>query len=219
MPLTAEDLLDPQVGDHVTQNSWHVSTAHQLFGILLSRYESRPGVLVTSDLKIFWGIPGLQNPSPDLAVIPGVRDRNRFRRSFRVKEEEARPVLAVELVSDEPEHQSADHDKKVEIYQRAGVPEYLVIDPPSNLKDCQVTGYRLNPAGSYEPIPPDPRGRILSRTTGLWFAPAGRTVDLIDAETGERLLTDREARKLACELEEENARLRAELERLRNSRP
>lgn len=215
VPLTAEDLLDPQVGDHVTQNSWHITTAHQLFGILLARHESQPDVLVTCDLKIIWGIPGLENPSPDLAIIPGVRDRGRFRRSFHVKRESARPVLVVELVSDEPEHKSADHDKKVRIYQRAGVPEYVVADPPYTPSGCRLTGYRLNRAGLYEPIPPDSQGRILSLTTGLWFAPAGETIDLIDAETGERLLTDREALKRS---EEENVRLRVELERLRNSK-
>ncbi|HEX6901315.1 MAG TPA: Uma2 family endonuclease [Thermoanaerobaculia bacterium] len=215
VPLTAEDLLDPQVGDHVTQNSWHISTAHQLLGILQARYKSQPDVLVTCDMKIIWGIAGLESPSPDLAIIPGVRDRGRFRRSFRVKRERAQPVLVVELVSDEPEHKSADHDKKVKIYQRAGVPEYVIADPPYTPSGCRLTGYRLNRAGRYEPIPPDSQGRILSVTTSLGFAPAGETIDLIDAETGERLLTDSEARK---RLEEENAKLRAELERLRNSK-
>jgi hypothetical protein len=36
-PLTAEDLLDPQLGDHVVQNSWHVATVHRLFEILTRR--------------------------------------------------------------------------------------------------------------------------------------------------------------------------------------
>jgi Uma2 family endonuclease len=215
VPLTAEDLLDPQVGDHVTQNSWHILTAHKLLGLLSSRYKSSPDVLVTCDLQIFWGIPGLKNPSPDLAIIPGVRERDRFRRSFQVMRERAKPVLVVELVSDEPEHKSADHDKKVKIYQRAGVPEYVIADPPYTPGGCRLTGYRLNKAGRYTPIPPDSQGRILSMTTGLWFAPAGDTIDLIDAETGERLLTDSEALERS---ENEIARLQAELERMRNSK-
>ena len=67
----------------------------------------------------------------------------------------------------------------------------------------------MNAAGGYEPIVPDAEGRLLSRTTGLWLVPAQRTVHLIDATTGEQLLTgDKEA-----------DRLRAELERLKKPGP
>lgn len=225
VPLTAEDLLDPQVGDHVVQNSWHLATGYELFGLLSWRYETRPDVLVMADMKVVWGIPGLPGPAPDLAVIPGVRNKDRFRKSFHVRREGARPALVVELVSDEPEQRSADHQKKVRIYERAGVPEYLIADPPYADCGCRLTGYRLNKAGRYELIPPDSQGRILSTTTGLWFAPTGRSIHLIDAETEERLLTYSEAQERAkreaearLKVEMENARLRAELERLRSSK-
>ena len=205
-PLTVENLLDPQLGDHVVQNSWHVATVHRLFEILSRRYKHHPDVFVSCDLKMIWGIRGLQNPAPDIAVIPGVRDKARMRRSFQVLKEGTRPVLTIEVVSDEPEHQSADHEEKVEIYERAQVPEYVILDPPSLSEDrCRLTGYRLNASGRYEPIVPDADGRLLSRTTGLWLVPAQRTVYLIDAATGEQLLSG----------DEEADRLRAELERLK----
>jgi len=38
----------------------------------------------------------------------------------------------IEVVSDEPEHQSADHVDKVRIYERAQVAEYFILDPPSH---------------------------------------------------------------------------------------
>lgn len=205
-PLTAADLLDPQLGDHLVQNSWHAATVHRLFDILSCRYESRPDVFVATDLKMIWGIPGLPGPAPDVAVIPGVRDKARMRKSFRVREEGTRPVLVVEVVSDEPEHQSADHQEKVWVYERAGILEYLILDPPAQPEDrCRLTGYRLNASGRYEPILPDTGGRILSQTTGLWFGPARRTVAILDAATGEHLLTGAE----------DAARLRAELNRIK----
>lgn len=205
-PLTVEDLLDPQLGDHVVQNSWHVATVHRLFEILSRRYKPHPEVFVSCDLKMIWGIQGLPNPAPDVAVIPGVRDKGRMRRSFQVLKEGTRPAFVIEVVSEEPEHQSADHEEKVEIYERAQVPEYIILDPPSPPEDrCRLTGYRLNAAGRYEPIVPDAEGRLLSRTTGLWLVPAQRTVHLIDTATGEQLLTG----------EEEADQLRAELERLK----
>jgi Uma2 family endonuclease len=194
-PLTAADLLDPQLGDHVTQNSWHAAAVHELWDILSWRYESRPDVFVSCDLKMIWRIRGLPNPSPDIAVIPGVHDKTKFRRSFDVSREGTRPVLVIELVSDEPEHQSADHEDKVEIYERAGIAEYLIVDPPN--PSCRLTGYRLDAAGRYQPIPPDFEGGLLSATTGIRFqvAPGGRTLHLSDAATGERLLSSSEVRR------------------------
>lgn len=194
-PLSAADLLDPQVGDHVTQNSWHAAVVHDLWDILSWRYESHPDVFVSCDLKMLWRIRGLPNPSPDVAVIPGVQDKTRFRRSFDVHREGTRPALVIELVSDEPEHQSADHEDKVEIYERAGIAEYLILDPPN--PSCRLTGYRLDAAGRYQPILPDSEGSLLSATTGVRFrvAPEGRSLHLFDAATGERLLSSSEVRR------------------------
>jgi Uma2 family endonuclease len=209
-PLTAEDLLDPQLGDHVVQNSWHVAMVYRLFDILSRRYKAHSDVFVSSDLKMIWGVPGLQEPAPDIAVIPGIRDKARMRRSFHILKEGTRPALTIEVVSEEPEQQSADHEGKVGIYERAKVPEYFILDPPSPPEDrCRLTGYRLNAAGRYEAIVPDAEGRLLSKTTGLWFAPAQRSVHLVDAATGEQILTG----------DEEADRLRAELDRLKSPLP
>lgn len=173
-PLTAADLLDPQLGDHLVQNSWHVATVHRLFDVLSCRYESRPDVFVACDLKMIWGIPGLPGPAPDIAVIPGVRDRTRLRKSFRVREEGTRPVLVIEIVSDEPEHQSADHAEKVWVYERAGILEYLILDPPAPPEDrCRLTGYRLNASGRYEPILPMPEDSSSPRPPACGSDPPG----------------------------------------------
>jgi Uma2 family endonuclease len=215
VPLTAEDILDPQVGDHLVQNGLHIDMVHTLFEMVKGRYESRLDVLVTSDMKMRWGIRGLSDPAPDLVVIPGVLDRGRYRKSFHVRKEGTRPCLVVEVVSDDPEARHKDHVEKVPMYERAQIPEYLIVDPPypGTPPHEPVIGYRLDAAGRYQPIEADAEGRVLSLTTGLWFAlsPDGRKIELIDAETGERLLTPQETRA-------ELARARAELERVKGSR-
>jgi Uma2 family endonuclease len=198
-----------------------------LFDILSWHYEARPDVLVSSDLKMLWRIRGLPGPAPDVAVIPGVRDKFRMRPSFDVRREGTRPVLILEVVSEEPEQWENDHREKVAIYERAGVEEYVILDPPTGSGDrCALTGRRLNAAGRYEPIAPDAAGRLLSATTGLLFAvsPGGTTLHVFDAATGERLLTSREAREAQAAAEQraeraeaELARLRAEVERLKKS--
>jgi Uma2 family endonuclease len=60
---------------------------------------SRDDLAVFADLKMRWGIPGLKNPGPDIAVVPGVRDKKRKRDSFDVMKEGTRPCLVIEVVS------------------------------------------------------------------------------------------------------------------------
>ena len=229
IPLTPEDLLDPQPGDVVGQSGPHHKLLHLLVSLLTGYYASRDDVLVTSDMKMLWGIPGLSEPAPDAAVIPYVRDKGAERDSFDVVQEGTRPCLVLEVVSSkDAETRRNDYDKKVEIYQRVGISEYLILDPPTvrTKQRLLLTGYRLGIDGRYRQIAPDAEGRLLSQTTQLLFSVAedGCTLRVLDAATGEPLLAPEEvaeawkaAEERASAAEAENARLRAELERLRNS--
>jgi Uma2 family endonuclease len=226
IPLTVEDLLNPQLGDHVTQSRQHVQWFLRL-GYLLERYyESRDDVLVCADLQILWGIPGLENPSPDVAIVQGVRDKEADRPSFDVVQEGVGPSLIVELVSSKYEEvRENDYVKKVTIYQRAGVPEYFILDLPCPRTQDRllITAYRLGANGRYQRIEPDADGRLLSETTGLRFGVEsdGKTLSLVDVRTGESPLEPPEEKARAREAEArqaaeaEVARLRLELEQLK----
>ena len=209
VPLTAEDLLDPQFGDHMVQGGTHVLLVHDLFVQLLRRYRSQDDVLVCSDMKMHWGVPGLPEPAPDIAVVRGVRDKTGHRNSFDVVLEGIRPRFVLEVVSPlYPEQRRNDREKKVAIYQKLGIEEYFIVDPST--ADARyrldLIGYRLDHRGLYRPIQPDAQGRLLSETTGLWFSisESGQQVLLVDAMTGERLLTS---------FEEESARQAEEARR------
>jgi colicin import membrane protein len=254
IPLTPDDLLDPQPGDQVTQSDRHVEMMIWLFRLLKRHFVSREDIKVTCDMKMIWGIPKLSEPSPDVAVIPKIRDKHKERESFDVKKEGTRPCLIVEVVSSkDAETRRNDYENKVQIYERAGIPEYLICDPPTRFTKGRLllTGYRLGLNGRYRRIEPDERGFLHSETTDLLFGIAEdrRTLLVIDAITGERLLADEEAiqeaeerarreaeaRKAAEQqaraavehaqneteareaMAAELARLRAELDRLRNS--
>ncbi len=228
IPLTPEDLLDPQPGDVVGQSGPHQKLLRLLVNLLTSYYASRDDVLITSDMKMLWGIPGLSEPAPDAAVIPGVRDKDAERDSFDVVEEGTRPCLSIEVVSSkDAETRRNDYERKVEIYQRVGISEYLILDPPTfrTKQRLLMTGYRLGVDGRYRQITPDAEGRLLSQTTRLLFGVAedGRTLQVIDVAAGEHLLAPEEvaeawkaAEERASAAEAELARLQAELERLRN---
>jgi Uma2 family endonuclease len=228
IPLTADDLLDPQMGDEIPQTQAHSTSLLRLFRFLSWYYELREDVTVTMDMKMFWGIPGLKEPSPDIAVIPGAR-KVWNRESFDIVKEGARPGLIIEVVSDlAPELRRHDHVDKVEIYQQVGIPEYLILDPPIDSTQGLWTGYRLGPDRRYRQIEPDREGRLLSETTGLLFGvdTDGKALHFCDARTGERLLDPHERlrrreaaeEQLRLEVEQrkaaeaEVARLRAELE-------
>ena len=211
IPLTAEDLLDPELGDEVTQSEAHFEFLHWLTDLLLRHYKGREDMMLLSDMKMFWGLPGVKEPSPDIAIIPGVRP-NPDRGSFSVREEGALPCLIIEVVSaTDSAVRRNDYEKKVEIYERVGIPEYLICDPPTSVTKGRLvlTGHRLNSNGRYRQIQPEAQGRLLSETTGLLFGVGedGRTIAIQDTRTGED-----EARMAA---EAEIAKLRAELERVR----
>jgi len=221
IPLTPEDLLDPELGDEVTQSGPHADIATLLFDLLKRHFETDDGVLVTFDMKILWGIPGLLEPSPDVAVVRGITDKEAIRSVFNVPKEGVRPSLIVEVVSDsDAAIRRNDYEKKVDIYERAGIPEYLIVEPAfSSRNRVLLTGYRMAPHGRYKKIQPDEKGRLLSETAGLWFgvAPDRHSVHVFEAATGARLLTSSEEEAGRKAAEAEIARLRAELDRLKNS--
>jgi hypothetical protein len=122
--------------------------------------------------------------------------------------------LIVEVVS--PRY-PGDDTTKVDIYQQAGVAEYIILDP--HFEDegrlYELKGYRLV-QGRYEPMRPDAQGRLLSLTTGVWFGigESGQELIVTDARTGEHLLDaeqEFEAR-LAAETQAEAEAQRAEAE-------
>jgi Uma2 family endonuclease len=239
IPLTAEDLLDPELGDEIlVEGGPHAQISSVLYVLLDAHFEEDADVLVTHDMKMLWGIPGLKRPAPDVAVIRGVRDKDEPRESFDVMQEGVRPCLVIEVVSPKYEEiRRNDYVHKVEIYEGAGIPEYLIMEPVfvRGLPIRKWTGYRLGSDGHYRRIEPDGEGRLLSETTGLLFGMAedGR-FQVTDARTGkvlrslqqieagekaqaearkaaeERATREAEARKAA---EAEIARLRAELDR------
>jgi len=180
----------------VPQGGVHFKLVRDLADVLDRHFEARKDVYVAGDLKMLWGIPGLSEPAPDVAVIFGV-PRELEPTTFDVVEEGALPALVIEVVSStDSKTRENDYEKKVEIYQRAGVPEYLILDPPHVVTQGRllISGYRLGADEHYHDLEPDAQGRLLSETTQLLFGvdDDGSSLVVIDASTGERLRTSSE---------------------------
>src|SRR6185436_6179326 len=126
LPLTRELFLDPQLGDTMVQGDWHDITAREIAAILRSHFRPQADVRVFHDMKHYL-VPRRPAPAPDVSVVRGLRPRPR-RSSFRVKREGVRPCLLIEVVSPGAEARQADLVDKVELYQVAGIPEYMIAD-------------------------------------------------------------------------------------------
>ncbi len=208
-PLTYQDLLDPQEGDFIAEDTVHRRVVEDIANILDRRYLTEPTVAVWSNLKILFKIPGLTGgPGPDICVVSGVRDPDRKRRSFAYGKEPGKLRLVIEVVSKSSEKK--DYQDLLRIYAPLVVEEYIAVHPLGYYVNgpFKLRGWRLDPAsGQLVEIAPNPEGRIPSQTTGVVFGTGagGWGVGVWDAATGERLRTSEEAGALELE-----ARIKAE---------
>ncbi len=229
VPLTLEDLFDPQEGDLVTHSILHgdIITAVKEMIRQAFRSRGRTDVLVCDDVKMLWKDPALPRIGPDVAVIPGVEDPTRNRDSFNEAKEGTGPVFVLEVISKSTG--DFDYQDKPSIYQQAGVKECFLLDPLKT--PWKLLGRRMQPGGQYRKIRADLQGRVRSETLDLYFAiaPEGDRLVLVDVTTGEELrdlgeeVEARQAAENRAEAEAEARRaveaekeeLAAELERLR----
>jgi Uma2 family endonuclease len=213
IPLTYQDLLDPQEDDVVAEGTIHRKVTDGVAGILRRRFQSDPTVAVWCNLKIWFVIPGLTTgPGPDICVVAGVEDRDRGRTSFRYGEEPGTVRLVIEIVS--KSSAKKDYQDLLRIYAPMGVEEYVAVHPLGPYSDgpFRLRGWRLDPrAQKLRPIAPDRQGRIPSRTTGLLFGTGqdGWHLTVWDAANGE-LLEPPEIEAAWQELRIEQAEERAE---------
>lgn len=189
VPITEADFLDPQEGDVMPQRPEHEHVIRDLMDMLSAHYGPSGRYTVFHDLKMEWGIPGLERPSPDIAVVPDVRDPQAIAGAglFDVLKEGTGPVLVIEVIS--PTYMDADVNptKKRRIYARAGVEEYFILDP-GGYTGTPVVGYRLSGNRRYRQLPLDADGLMQSRTLGLRIGLVGKQVVVIDVAAGTPLL-------------------------------
>lgn len=214
IPLTPEDFLDPKLEDKMVQGRPHSLARHYLIGLLYNHFRSDPDIMVLEDMKHLLGL-GLPGPAPDISVIRGARHNDPDLESYDMRSQGVPPCLVIEVVSPKDSRiRRTDEVDKVALYEKIGVREYLLVDTPrrATAHRFRLRGHRLGPDGRYRPIEPNGEGRLLSEATDLWFgvSPNGDRIEVFDAVTGIRLLTPQES-------QEELARLRAEVERLRRS--
>jgi len=200
IPLTAEEALHPKEGYIMPERTEHDFISDNLCDMLRAHYEHHPEMAVFRNLIFQWDRLRIKPFAPDVAVVPGVKERDRNRTRFVVANEGTRPSLVIEVVS--TNSRKADRVTKVRDYARVGVAEYVYIDSRQRKGETvwEIAGFRLE-GGEYVPIVPDEDDAIFCESVGLRIGIENDDVWLEDANTGENLLTNLQARRALREAE------------------
>lgn len=191
-PLTSADFLNPQPNDHFVLGAEHDGTVGALFQILQYHHRNNLLISVLQSVKLTLGAPDLPDPVADIVVISNLIEPQRRRTVLDVAKEGIKPSCVIEVTA--PRFAHADLVEKAAIYEKAAIPEYIVIDSGVRAQDeqqSQTTGYvvvgfeLVN--GMYEPKTPDQFGRLYSSVNRVWFAPnaEGNGVVVIDSHSGQ----------------------------------
>ena len=202
-------------GEPMAETEIHILGILALIATLIERYRNRPDAYVIGNMFLYYeeGDPTAR-VAPDVMVVFGVPKRQR--RTYKLWEEGRAPNAVFEITSRKTRLE--DLGTKKALYAEMGVAEYFLFDPEGEYLRPPLQGFRLK-GGEYRPIAPGTDSALTSTELGLILRPEAGHLRLTDAVTGERLLRPDEVYQARQQAEAEIARLRAELERLKQSGP
>jgi len=206
IPLQRDVHYPESDGEPMAETEIHLDVTIDLIQGLRRRYRDVPDVYVVGNMFLYYvqGDPRAV-VSPDVFLVRGVPKAPR-RRIYKLWEEGEAPSLVIEVTSDSTSDE--DTGKKKAIYERLEVEEYFLFDPLGDYLKPPLQGFRLI-EGRYRPIPAEPDGSLRSLVTGLILRPdADSRLRMVDAETGELILSDSEIADRLEAAEAELARLR-----------
>jgi Uma2 family endonuclease len=195
-------------GRPMAETDDHRDLMLELIETLRMYYQASPRVYVSGNLLVFYERGNKRRHlSPDVFVVRGIAKHNRP--NYLIWEEGKAPEVAIELTSSSTKKE--DLVKKFALYRDVlKVREYFLFDPHQDYLQPQLQGYRLV-KGEYVPIKPV-ADRLPSKILGLHLEANGAVARLYDPAEKSWLPTPTEAR---LQVEQENERLRQELQALR----
>ena len=199
-------------GKPMAETDMHIQLMINLRLALMEYFRDEADVYVGSNLLLYY-VEGDSKKcvAPDVFVARGVGKGDRC--IYKLWEEGRPPDIVFELSSRQTWRE--DLQTKWRLYEQLGVKEYFIFDPEYDYLDEALIGYKLE-GGQYQPVEIK-EGRVLSETLGLELVDTGDTLRLFDTKTERFLPTPAEEAEARRQAEAELARLREELERLRQT--
>lgn len=160
---------------------------------LRSHFRDAPDVYVSGNILLYYieGDPR-SSVSPDVLVAKGLSHAKERRDVYKLWEEGQSPSWVIEVTSRSTRLE--DLERKKSLYQRLGIEEYFLYDPRNEYLDPPLQGYRLS-GGRYQPISPEPNGSLVSQVLDMVLSWDESGLQLVDARTGEALLSYSEQRE------------------------
>ncbi|HEY3358528.1 MAG TPA: Uma2 family endonuclease [Polyangia bacterium] len=148
--IPAEELAPPEGDQHFDAKSGAREVLRSFFGKLGRR------IYVACELTVYY--PGEARFAPDLLAVRDVDPHERMKWVVSAEGKGLDLVMEVHVAGD----WRKDLERNVALCARLGIPEYFVYDRGHQ----RLHGWRLGPAGGYEPIPAQ-AGRLGSHVLGL----------------------------------------------------
>jgi Uma2 family endonuclease len=213
IPLEHPVFYPESDGQPMGETPLHRREMSYLIGALEERFRRAADVYVSGNMFLYYE-PGRPRSvvAPDVFVARGIVDKDRERRVYKLWEEAVGPCLVIEVTSNATRDE--DLGDKKSLYERLGVVEYFLYDPEGDFLPERLRGFRLE-GGRYFPFRRDDDGALASRTTGVTLRLEGGRVRVFDTATERPFLRPEEAADVVQAAEEEIARLKAEIARLR----
>jgi Uma2 family endonuclease len=230
MPRSSEDAVFYPESDDQPMSDSQLGGAEmvRITQTLQAAFADRPDVYVWMNMFVYYerGNPAAVF-SPDVFVVTGV-PKEPMRRTWKVWEEGKQPTVIFEVASSSTYRDDAL--RKMLLYARLGVEEYVLYDPHAEFLREPLQGYRLD-GRTYVPLATDAAGALLSDALGMRLMLVDGRLRFVDRQTGRELLSPDEqldaeqaareaAEARAAAAEARAAELEARLrEREREARP
>ena len=214
--LTQERSLYPDTdGQPMAASDDHRRVLTRILRVLEAFFKENPEVYVSGDLLMYYvqGDPR-KVVAPDVLVSFGIGQK--ARRTYLVWQEGKPPDFVMELAS-ESTYQK-DLGEKMQTYADLGITDYFLCDIEGLYLPTPLMGFTLVD-GRYQPVPQTADRGVHSAVLGLTLHLEPEVLQFYEPVTEQWLQTPEETAEDRAEAAEvEAARLRAELDRLRDNR-
>jgi Uma2 family endonuclease len=196
-------------GQPMAETDKHRDLMFALIASLQNYFVSEPDVYVSGNLLLYYiEDDPTKCVAPDVFVVRGVGKHER--RIYKLWEEGRAPNFVIEASSRKTTKE--DLGWKKQLYAWFGVAEYFIFDPEHKLKP-PLRAFRLCGKEYVEEAVTD--NRVMSAELGLELVNTGKTLRLLNPQTGQLLPTPQEEAAARRQAEARAATAEAELERLR----